>query len=266
MSGLAISAFVPSITSSGIFSTRRATKAVDSNNPFVGAMNADIAAGQALNVARGVSNIAKCSNNTLSTDIVSAEKSIKNLAKTDKIIGGVGKVLSYTADHINPIICATGVAKVAFSDKKEETAVEEGCALGVMFGAERVTKEVLGMPKNKKYNPETMEIKFDGIYEKVNGEEKLVAKTGEYKLHGKQLIIEKEGLYKKIPVLDKITKMFNEKQAEVLNDTKNASKAYQKLMKIAPGASKGLTFVCASICGYQLGLSASDYILGKKSA
>ena len=84
MSGLAISAFLPSITSGGIFSTRRAASAANANNPFVGAMNADIAGGQALNVAKGVSNIAKYSNNTLSADIISAEESIKNLAKTDK--------------------------------------------------------------------------------------------------------------------------------------------------------------------------------------
>ena len=59
MSGLAISAFLPSITSGGIFSTRRASSAANANNPFVGVMNADIAGGQALNVAKGVSNIAK---------------------------------------------------------------------------------------------------------------------------------------------------------------------------------------------------------------
>ena len=268
MSGLAISAFLPSVTSGGIFSTRRASSAANSNNPFIGAMNADIAGGQALNVAKGVSNIAKYSNNTLSADIISAEESIKNLAKTDKVIGGISKVLNFTADNINPIICATGAVKVACADKdkRAETAIEEGSALGMMFACERGAKAFLGIPKNMKYDPKTMNIKLDGIYQVVNGKEKLIAKNGEYKLHGKQLIVERNGLYKEIPLLNKVTNMFKEKQAEVLNDTKNTSKTYQKLMKIAPGTAKGLAFVCCSIGGYQLGLSAADKILGKESA
>ena len=266
MSGLAISAFLPSVTSGGIFSTRRASSAANSNNPFIGAMNADIAGGQALNVAKGVSNIAKYSNNTLSADIISAEESIKNLAKTDKVIGGISKVLNFTADNINPIICATGVAKVAFSDKKEETFIEEGTALGVMFGFEALGKRFIGIPKNMKYDPKTMSVKLDGIYKTVDGKEELIAKTGEYKLNGKQLVVEREGLYKKVPFLEKATRMFKEKQAEALSDAKNTSKVCQKLMKIAPGTAKGLAFVCCSIGGYQLGLSAADKILGKESA
>ena len=266
MSGLAISAFLPSITSGGIFSTRRASSAANSNNPFIGAMNADIAGGQALNVAKGVSNIAKYSNNSLSADIISAEESIKNLAKTDKVIGGISKVLNFTADNINPIICATGAVKVACSDNKKEAAIEEGTALGVMFASEAMAKKIIGIPKNMKYDPKTMSIKLDGIYKIVDGKEELIAKTGEYKLNGNQLVVEREGLYKKVPFLEKATRMFKEKQAEALSDTKNTSKVCQKLMKIAPGTAKGLAFVCCSIGGYQLGLSAADKILGKESA
>lgn len=266
MSGLAISAFLPSITSGGIFSTRRASSAANANNPFVSAMNADIAGGQALNVAKGVSNIAKYSNNTLSADIMSAEESIKNLAKTDKVIGGISKVLNFTADNINPIICATGAVKVACSDNKEEAAIQEGTALGAMFASEAMAKKIIGIPRNMKYDPNTMSIKLDGVYKTVDGKEVLIAKTGEYKLNGKQLVVEREGLYKKVPFLEKATRMFKEKQAEALSDTKNTSKVCQKLMKIAPGTVKGLAFVCCSIGGYQLGLSAADKILGKESA
>lgn len=266
MSGLAISAFLPSITSGGIFSTRRASSATSANNPFIGAMNADIAGGQALNVAKGVSNIAKYSNNTLSADIISAEESIKKLAKTDKVIGGISKVLNYTADHINPIICVTGAVKVACSDNKKDTAIEEGTALGVMFSSEALAKRVIGIPNNTKFDVKTMIEKNDGIYRIVGGKETLIAEKGKYKLNGNQLVIEREGLYKKVPFLEKATRMFKEKQAEALSDTKNTSKVCQKLMKIAPGTAKGLAFVCCSIGGYQLGLSAADKILGKESA
>lgn len=263
MAGLAITAFLPSITSGGIFSTRRMNSATEASNPFVSAMNADIAGGQALNVAKGVSNVAKYSNNALSANIMSAEESIKNLAKTDKVVGGVSKVLNFTADHINPIICATGVVKVACADddKRAETAIEEGSALGTMFACERGAKAFLGIPKTTKFDPETMKEKADGIYKIVNGEEKLIAKKGEYRIAGKQLVIDRSGIYKEVPFLGKIEKVFKEKQIEALKDCKNTSKAYQKLMKVAPGATKGLAFVCASIGGYKLGLSAADIIL-----
>ena len=75
----------------------------------------------------------------------------------------------------------------------------------------------------------------------------------------------KDSLVDEKTVIDKMTKMFKEKQAEALSDCKNTSSAYRKLMKVAPGATKGLAFVCASIAGYQAGLSASDMILGKKA-
>ena len=79
-SGLLITALMPSITSSGIFSSRRANSGADAfaaNNPLIGAMNLDIAGGQVLNAAKGVSNIAKESKGEIAKDIVSAEKSIK---------------------------------------------------------------------------------------------------------------------------------------------------------------------------------------------
>ena len=259
MAGLAISAFVPSITSSGIFSTRRANSAANSSNPFVGAMNMDIAGGQVLNAAKGVSNVAKYSEGSISSGILSAEKSIKNLAKTDKVVGGISKVLNFTANNINPIICATGVAKVACAkdEKRTEAAIEEGTALGVMFGSEALGKRVIGIPKNMKFDEKNMIEKADGIYKLVEGKEELIAKNGEYKLSGKQLIINREGWYKKLPWL--------KKQAEAIKDYSETKKLFNRSIKFLPGGFKGVGFVCASIGGYKLGLSAADMILGKES-
>ena len=87
--GLTISAFMPSITSSGIFSSRRANNganAMASNNPFVGLMNFDIAGGQILNAAKGVSNIARESKNSLATNIISAEVLASKLTYSAPII------------------------------------------------------------------------------------------------------------------------------------------------------------------------------------
>ena len=252
-----ISAFVPSITSSGIFSTRRANSAANSSNPFVGAMNMDIAGGQVLNAAKGVSNVAKYSKGSISSGILSAEESIKNLAKTDKIIGGASKVLNFTADNINPLICLTSGLKVATSDNKDEALIEEGCALGAMFGSEALAKRVIGIPKSMKFDEKNMIEKADGIYKLVEGKEELIAKNGEYKLSGKQLVVNRDGLYKEIPFL--------EKQANAMKDYCATKKFFNKSIKFVPGTLKGLGFVCASIGGYKLGLSAADMILGKES-
>ncbi len=226
--GLTISAFMPSITSSGIFSSRRANNganAMASNNPFVGLMNFDIAGGQILNAAKGVSNIARESKNSLATNIISAEESIKKMAKGDKVVSGFGKVLNFTADHINPLICATGAIKVLTADDKADAAVREGLALGTMFASEDLAKRTIGMPKISKIN-------------------------------GKRTAVAREGWYKKNPFLDK--------QANALKDYCATKTVFNKSLKFLPGTLKGLAFVAASIGGYKLGLSAADLILGEK--
>ncbi len=255
-----ISAFLPSITSSGVFSFRKVDSAANSTNPFVGAMNMDIAGGQVLNAAKGVSNVAKYSKGSISSGILSAEESIKNLAKTDKIVGGISKVLNFTANNINPIICATGVAKVACAkdEKRTETAIEEGTALGVMFGSETLAKRIIGIPKNMKFDSKTMTEKEDGIYKIVDGKEELIAKKGEYKLTDKQLVVNREGWYKESTWL--------KKQTDAIKDYCETKKVLNRSIKFLPGTLKGIGFVCASIGGYNLGLSAADMILGKESA
>ena len=223
--GLTISAFMPSITSSGIFSSRRANNganAMASNNPFVGLMNFDIAGGQILNAAKGVSNIARESKNSLATNIISAEESIKKMAKGDKVVSGFGKVLNFTADHINPLICATGAIKVLTADDKADAAVREGLALGTMFASEAAAKRIIGMPIIKK-------------------------------IDGKRVAVAREGLYKKNP--------FASKQVEALKDFCNTKTFCNKSLKFLPGVLKGLGFVAASICGYQLGTAIANKIL-----
>ena len=157
-SGLAA---ISPITSSVIFSTRRANngvEALNASNPLVGAMNLDIAGGQITNAAKGVADIARESKLTIASEILSAEESIKALSKTDKVVKGIGKVLNFTANNINPLICATGAVKVACSDNKIDTAITEGAAIGTMLGiTEPLAKKVLGLGKHKeglyKQNP-----------------------------------------------------------------------------------------------------------------
>ena len=84
-SGLAI---MPLVFSNGTFCTRRTQSGADAltaGNPYVGAMNMNIAGGQILKAAEGVTSIAKESKNTLASSITSAEESIKALSKGDKV-------------------------------------------------------------------------------------------------------------------------------------------------------------------------------------
>ena len=259
MTGLAITAFMPSITSSGIFSSRRANTGVDaiaSNNPFVGVMNLDVAGGQITNAAKGVVSIAKESKNAVSDGIISAEKSIKDLANSGKIARGVSKVLSFTADNINPIICATSAVKVLSADDKTDTAIQEGVALGSMFAAERTAKELLGMPKTMSYNPEKMVVEKDGLY-KIKGDKKeLIAKNGNYNIiNNEKVVVKRDAILAKSP-------FFNE-QKKALQQFCETKTICNKSLKFLPGTLKGLAFVAASISGYKLGTSAADMIVKK---
>lgn len=144
----AIALFTPIIASNAVFSMRRASRGLNAieDNPLYGAMNMDIAAGQTLKGARAAKAIAVSSGTELGEVFEGATQAIKKASESSKVLRGAGKVLQFTADNINPIICATGAVKVAFADDKLDAAAREGIALGCMFGAERLAKKVLGMP------------------------------------------------------------------------------------------------------------------------
>lgn len=261
--GLAIAAFAPSIASNGVFLVRRSNsgfEALDNNNPFVAAMNLDVAGGQVLKAGSGLSEIAKNSKHELATGFTGAEESIKTLSKTNKLVNCAGKVLSYTAEHINPIICATGAVKVLTSDDKEEAALREGLALGTMFASEAAAKRILGMPIIEKFDSKTMSIEKDGVYKLVNGKKELISKTGEYKVTtGNKLVISRKGLYKKNP--------FIEKQVSAFKDYCETTKILNKSLKFVPPALKGLVgFAGASIGGYAFGDFLANKIQNRNAA
>ena len=258
-SGLAITSFMPSVISSTIFSTRRANSGADAlvtSNPIVGAMNMDIAGGQIVNAVKGVSNIAKGSANSLAEGITSAEESIRALSQGDKVVGGIAKVLNFTADHVNPIICATSGVKVLTSDNKKDEAIKEGTALGVMFASEALAKNALGLAKTSKYNPKTMIETKEGLYDIANGEKKLIAEAGKYQIvDNSKLVINRDGLFNENPFIQKQTAAFNDycKTHEICN----------KSLKFLPGLMKGLAFAGASILGYKLGQTIANQVVGE---
>ena len=256
-SSIAISAFMPSIVSSGIFSTKRTNTGVKTkrkNNTYVRTMKMDIAEGQVTNAAKGIATIAKEQKNSLYNGMVSAENLIKSAQNSNKFINGLGKVVNFTADNINPIIVATGALKVATADDKEAAVIQEGIALPTMFLFEAAAKKIVGMPINKKLDSKTMEIAKDGLYQIIDGKKELIAKAGDFKIiDGKKVSINKEGLYKSNPFL--------KEQAKAIKDFCETKKVLNKSLKFVPGVLKGTAFVCASIAGYKVGSMIADTIL-----
>lgn len=187
-----IALFAPAVATNAVFSVRRASKGVDSmqDNPFYGIMNMDIAAGQTIKGLTAMGALA-------GTEFEGAKQWIKNTSQSSKAFSNVAKVLNFTSNNINPIICATSGIKVLGSDDKIDTAARESLALGTMFLFEGTAKKVLGMPKMVK-NPET----------------------------GKKEAQHVEGLYKKL---------FKEKQIEAIKEYCSTKKALKYLPGTAKG-------------------------------
>lgn len=223
-----IGLFAPIVASNAIFSARRASKGMNSidENPLYGAMNMDIAAGQTLKGFKAAKEVAAISNSGAHIIAEGASEAIKNLSKTNNIVNGIGKVVDFTANNINPIICATSAAKVLFgSDDKLETGAREIISLGSMFAAERAAKSFLGMPYTTKEG-------------------------------GKTVTHLREALYNKNPYL--------KEQVSALKDYCTTKKLFNKVsLKFVPGAVKGLAFVCASIAGYKSGSLLAECLIGK---
>lgn len=227
----AIALFAPIVASNAIFSARRASKGADTivENPIYGAMNIDIAAGQTLKGVNAAKEVAAASNANAKFMAEGASEAIKSLSKINKFVQGIGKIVDFTANNINPIICATSAARVLFGkEDKLETAASEVISLGAMFAAERGAKAFLGMPYTTKEG-------------------------------GKNVTHNRTAFYNKSP--------FISKHAEAVKDFCETKKLFNKVsLKFVPGAAKGLAFVGASIAGYKLGNCAADCILGKNSS
>jgi hypothetical protein len=245
----AIALFAPTVVSNAVFSTRRATKGIDNmgDNPFYGAMNLDIAAGQTLKGGRAAKALAELSEADTNILTNGASEAIKDASKTNKVLKGASKIINFTADHINPIICATSGIKVLGSDDKTDTAIREGLALTTMFAGEAAAKKVLGLPKTVVEGGTKTQKKFLGItYNTIEG--------------GEKVTIKQDGLYKKIKFLDKI--------ATATNNYCGKKKLFGKIpLQIIPKAIPGAIFAGTSIATYKVGETLANFILGdKKSA
>lgn len=89
-------------------------------------------------------------NETFANTASSASNVFNNLAKESKIIDYTGKAVKWATKNVNPLICASGVVKVAVSDDKVGTAINETGALAGMFAGEGIAKRVLPLVFNEK--------------------------------------------------------------------------------------------------------------------
>ena len=229
-----IALFTPVVASNAIFSFRRASRGVDAieENPMYAAMNMDIAAAQVTKGARAAKALSIVAEDgskealELASNVTSGAaekiKATTNMSKGAKFLKGAQKVINFTADNINPVICVTSGIKVLGSDDKVDEGARESIRLGSMFGAEALTKRIVGMPYTKKINGKNVTFKREGLGEKF---------------------------YKEV---------FSSKQKEAIEQ---AAKT-KAIVKYLPSTAKGLLFVGASIGGYKLGDKIAESFLG----
>ena len=150
MSGISTIALTcaPVVASNAIFSARRLDRGIDAvaENPIYGAMNMDIAAGQTFKGTQAATTLASASNKEIAQSLQGATEAIKKASEGSKFLNGAGKVIKFTAENINPLICVTSGIKVLGSDDKMDTAAREVIALPSMFIAEKLARKAIGMP------------------------------------------------------------------------------------------------------------------------
>ncbi len=103
-------------------------------------------------------------DNSVSKSATSATNVFQKIAKYNALTKGAEKVLTIASNNVNPILCVSGVAKVALSDDPIYQAPIEAGSLLAMFGSEKLMKDhvenMLKSDKAKNLVKEASEIKI----------------------------------------------------------------------------------------------------------
>lgn len=109
--------------------------------------------------AKGVETMAKY-NNGIGRVVQTGLSYCDDAAKSDKALKGLGKVVGFARNNINPLIVGSSLFKVAMAkeDEKEKTFITESGTLGGMFLAEgwmkkNLTGLIAKLPIAKKWLP-----------------------------------------------------------------------------------------------------------------
>ena len=117
---------------STIFAFRNAEK---TKNGEVG--RSVVTVGQGVGVLKEVAKY----DNIFAVGAKGALDAFNTIAKENKALNYAGKCLKFTADNVNPLICASGALKVAMSDDKVHDGIVEVAALTGMFAGEALMKD-----------------------------------------------------------------------------------------------------------------------------
>ncbi len=112
---------------SGIFAFRNVGK---TENGEIG--RAPVAVGQFAGVIKEIGKYDK----TIAMGTKNAMQILHDIAGDSRALRYAGKTVDFLSSHINPLICASSVVKVAMSDDKEKTFKEEAGSLAFMFAGE----------------------------------------------------------------------------------------------------------------------------------
>lgn len=130
-----------SAVASGIFAVRNADKTRHGDYER-GAVTLGQTAGLVQEIAKYDNLAANACKSTISV--------FSDLAKEHKAFEYAGKVTKFAVDHVNPLICASGVIKTAKSNDKIKTGITEAGALTLMFAGEGIIKQNYDKVANSK--------------------------------------------------------------------------------------------------------------------
>ena len=130
---------------STIFAFRNAEK---TKNGDVG--RSVVTVGQGVGVLKEVAKY----DNIFAAGAKGALDAFNSMAKENKALNYAGKCLKFTADNVNPLICASGVLKVAMSDDKIHDGIVEAVASvmkGIAFVMGSIGSYALAQKVGEKY-------------------------------------------------------------------------------------------------------------------
>lgn len=124
-----------SLFASGIFAFRNAGK---TERGEIG--RAPVAAGQ----FKSIFDEIKAYDKTIAKGTESAINLIRETSGNKEALKGVGKVLGFCSENVNPLICVSGLIQVARAEDQKKEAFIQGSTLGFMFTGEGLCKKYWG--------------------------------------------------------------------------------------------------------------------------
>ncbi len=112
--------------------------------------------GQTVNAVKAGTQL----NNSIGKGAQVVVDTCSEIAKTDKLFNGLGKVVKFASNNVNPLIAASSGLKVVLAkkeDRKKTLISEAGCVGGMLLGEGWMKKNLVGildkLPISGKWKP-----------------------------------------------------------------------------------------------------------------